>query len=71
MCRRLVGFGGFDGFDGVDGMSALGALTWKSPCVPIGEADMYSCSLIYLPDSEQTFSSVRPCRDTNFASVAV
>ena len=33
------------------------ALTWKSLCVPSGEGDTHSCSLIFLPNREQTCSS--------------
>ena len=36
-------------------------LTWKSLCVPSGEGDMHSCSLIFLPNREKTFISFRPC----------
>ena len=33
------------------------ALTWKSLCVPSGEGDIHSCSLIFLLDSEQICSA--------------
>ena len=74
-CRvsKVLGFGGFDGDEWrrwVAGVLTQRALTWKSLYVTSGEKDMHSCSLIFLPDSEQTCSSFRPCRGTNFASVA-
>ena len=49
----------------VAGVLTQRALTWKSLCVPTGEGDTHSCSLIFLPDRGQTCSSFRPCCGTN------